>query len=528
MKKAYDYSGLEKGMRLQAESDGKYYAAEVIQVSAAKSRARAPVKVSYRGYEGYDEWLGGGRLRSKTLKERTPKGKRERPAGTAPSPELLAAAAEEATLAVQHRAAVLAHVGPGAFSAREQQELEPDDWMHTTGRDNFTAAEVQIGKRCHGFHMELLRQEQTPVGSHYLLIHYDVPVLPKAHTLRLHGLVQKELRLSLADVRARPAETTPVLMACAGTGRSLQKRRLWAHAPWGPDSIGCARWTGCSLAEVLREAGPLPEAAQVIFTGADRGVEKGEVQFFQRSLSLEDAMRGHVLLAYQMNGEDLTPAHGAPMRIIVPGWYGMASVKWLTSIEVTAGGWWGCQMDSYSFKRTSKDPEAVPCRQLPVRALMAPPGYPEFVSRVRLVPPGATRVEGRAWAGAVDLERVEFSSDNGCTWLAAELGGKNGPFGWAPWHFDWGATEGTHVLCCRAFDVAGRSQDSFSDEMFNWGSFGSTQPQQVYVKVTAAINEPGSSIDLTNEQKAAKTELVPQTGLTQELVDALYGAPGSQ
>jgi DMSO/TMAO reductase YedYZ molybdopterin-dependent catalytic subunit len=282
------------------------------------------------------------------------------------------------------------------------------------------------------------------------------------------------------------------------------------------------------LAEVLREAGPLPEAAQVIFTGADKGVEKSEVQYFQRSLSLEDAMRGHVLLAYQMNGEDLTPAHGAPMRIIVPGWYGMASVKWLTSIEVTAGGWWGCQMDSYSFKRTNKDPKAVPIQQLPVRALMAPPGYPEFVSRVRLVPPGVTRVEGRAWAGAVDLERVEFSSDNGCTWLVAELGKKNGPFGWAPWHFDWDATEGTHVLCCRAFDAAGRSQDSFSDEMFNWGSFGSTQPQQVYVKVTAAIHEPGSSIDLTNEQKAAKTELIPQTGLTQELVDALYGAPGSQ
>jgi hypothetical protein len=266
----------------------------------------------------------------------------------------------------------------------------------------------------------------------------------------------------------------------------------------------------------------------VIFTGADKGVEKGQVQYFQRSLSLEEAMRGHVLLCYQMNGEDLPPAHGAPLRIIVPGWYGMASVKWLTSIEVTAGGWWGCQMDAYSFKRTANDPEAVPLRQLPVRALMAPPGCPEFVSRTRLVSPGVERIQGRAWAGAVNLERVEFSSDNGRTWQLAVLGEKNGPFGWASWHFDWEAKEGTYILCCRAFDVAGRGQDSASDETFNWGSFGSTQPQQVYVKVDKTIDSIGAHIDLTNEQKAAKESLQSESNLSQEQVDALYRAPGSQ
>merc|ERR1719229_618322 len=157
----------------------------------------------------------------------------------------------------------------------------------------------------------------------------------------------------------------------------MQQKRFWTHVPWGPDSFGCAKWTGCSLA---------------------------------------------VLLAYQMNGQDLTPAHGAPLRIIVPGWYGMASVKWLTSIEVTAGGWWGQQMDAYSFKRTARDTEAVPLQQLPVRALMAPPGCPEFVSRTRLVSPGTVHIEGRAWSGAVDLDRVDFSSDNGRSWQPAVLG----------------------------------------------------------------------------------------------------------
>merc|ERR1719198_435464 len=333
----------------------------------------------------------------------------------------------------------------------------------------------------------------------------------------------------MEDIRERPSQTHAVLMACAGTGRMMQKKRFWTHVPWGPDSFGCAKWTGCSLADVLRDAGLKSGAAQVVFTGADRGVEGGKVQYFQRSLSIDDAMLGHVLLCYRMNGEDLPPAHGAPVRVVVPGWYGMASVKWLTSIEVTSGGWWGHQMEAYSFKRSANDPERVPLEQLPVRALMAPPGYPDFFSRTRVVAPGTVRIAGRAWAGAVDLDRVEFSSDGGSTWRRTVLGQKNGAFGWAAWHFDWQVQEeGTYVLACRAFDAAGRSQDEPNDEQFNWGSFGSTQPQQVYVRVDKAIEEVGSTIDLEREQKAAKAALQPQTGLTQMQLEALYRAPGSQ
>jgi len=207
-------------------------------------------------------------------------------------------------------------------------------------------------------------------------------------------------------------------------------------------------------------------------------------------------------------------------------WHGI--LKWLTSIEVTAGGWWGHQMDAYSFKRAANDLHAVPLQQLPVRALMAPPGVPEFVSRTRVVSPGSIRIEGRAWAGAVPLERVEFSSDNGSTWSRAELGAKNGAFGWAPWHFCWEAMEGTYVLCCRAFDVEGRCQEEPSEETFNWAAFGSTQPQQVYVKVDKTVNSVGSHIDLTSEQKAAKLSLQAESGLRADYVKALYRAPGSQ
>ena len=398
------------------------------------------------------------------------------------------AAESEAKRAKIHRTKVQDHVGSGRYDANKFMQDDPDDWKHTDGRDNYTSAEVQIGKRCHGFHMELLKLDVTPTTSHYKLIHYDVPILEPSHKVQVKGLVSNPLSFNLSDLKKRKAETHPVLMACAGTGRSQQKKRYWTHAPWGPDSIGCSLWTGCSLADVLREAGVLEGATQVIFTGADRGVEGGQVQNFQRALSIEDAMKGHVMLCYEMNGQELTPAHGYPIRIIVPGWYGMASVKWLTTIEVVKGWWWGYQMDAYSFKRTANDPNAIPLQQLPVRALMAPPGFPDFVSRTRICPPGKVRIEGKAWAGSVPIDRVEFSDDNGKSWREAALKEKNGSYGWASWFVDWDAVDGTTaILCCRAFDKEGRSQDRLGTEIFNYASFGCTQPQQVYVKVCFSL-----------------------------------------
>lgn len=442
------------------------------------------------------------------------------------------AAKVEAERAAAHWRAREALVGEEHWSKQQQREAEPDDWTHTEGRDDITAAELQLAKRCHGFHIETLRADTTPTASHYQLIHYDIPLLCReTHAVNVTGLVERDLSLTCADVMAMPDQLSePVTMCCAGTGRMSQKNRLWTHVPWGPDAIGCAMWTGVPLASVLREAGLLEDAKQVVFTGADRGLEGGKVQLFQRSLSLEDAMRGHVLLVHSMNGEALPPAHGAPLRLVVPGWYGMASVKWLTSIEVTAGGWWGHQMNAYSYKRTADDEQALPLQQLGCRALMAPPGYPDFFSRARLVPPGTVRIEGKAWAGAVDIARVEFSSDGGASWQSATLLPKSGVFGWSSWFVEWRpAEEGeTYVLSCRAFDAQGRAQEAPSDDAFNWGSYALTQPQKVYVKVEAAAGELGAAIDCEREVKAAKEALRGEAGLSPSLVDALYREPGSQ
>ena len=191
------------------------------------------------------------------------------------SPAFRAAAAVEAQLALRHRRKVLDHVGSQRWSLDQFLASEPADWQHTSGRDNYTSAEVQVGKRCHGFHMELLASDITPTASHYELIHYDIPALdPDRHRVALCGAVDRPRSLSLAELKALPAESHAVLMACAGTGRAQQRHRLWTHVPWGPDSIGCAVWTGTPLAAVLAAAGPLPAAAQVVFSGADKGVEK--------------------------------------------------------------------------------------------------------------------------------------------------------------------------------------------------------------------------------------------------------------
>ena len=264
----------------------------------------------------------------------------------AESSEFLAAAKTEAARAVEHRKKVLEHVGAEAFTVDDFHKQEPGDWKHTTGRSDVTPAELQLGKRCHGAHVETLSADVTPAGSHYLLIHFDVPLIdPSAYRLKIHGLVDKEVSLSLADIKRRKTQTASVLMACAGNGRMGLTERFTSHVPWGPDAFGwcvftcfasrtppslasphppythvtlhlapiphtspppiSADWTGCSLAELLREVGVKDGAAQVIFTGADKGVEWNTVDYFRRSLTVKQAMTGHVMLCWQMNGADV-------------------------------------------------------------------------------------------------------------------------------------------------------------------------------------------------------------------------------
>jgi DMSO/TMAO reductase YedYZ molybdopterin-dependent catalytic subunit len=179
--------------------------------------------------------------------------------------------------------------------------------------------------------LEALRYPITPVGLHYLLIHYDVPVVEGADwALQIRG--ERELSLGLAELRERPRVELAVTMECAGNGRAKFDPRPVSQ-PWLLEAVGTARWAGTALRPLLEEAGLTETAVEVLFTGLDRGIEGGIEQRYQRSLLVDEAMRDEILLAYEMNGAPLPPQHGFPLRLVVPGWYGCTCIKWLDSIE---------------------------------------------------------------------------------------------------------------------------------------------------------------------------------------------------
>ena len=319
-----------------------------------------------------------------------------------------------------------------------------------------TFEELALATRNRGMPLEALRYDVTPTGLHYLLVHFDIPVIDAGMwRLNVGGMVTHPLSLSLDDIRAMPSVTHTVTMECAGNGRARLTPRPLSQ-PWLHEAIGTAQWTGTPLRGVLQRAGLRDGVADVVFTGADRGVQGDVEQDYARSLTPEDAMHDDALLVYEMNGEPLPPQHGFPLRLIVPGWYGMTSVKWLRSIEAIDHAFDGFQQAAaYRYQRDEDDP-GEPVRRIRARALMVPPGIPEFFTRKRLLDAGRVTLGGRAWCGVAPVARVEVGIDG--EWFDATLEGEAGPYAWRAWRFDWVATPGEHVLACRATDAAGITQ----------------------------------------------------------------------
>jgi len=347
--------------------------------------------------------------------------------------------------------------------------------------DAFYREEVQLALRNRGMPLEGLRYPITPTGMHYLLVHFDIPEVDAgAWRLDIGGLVEKPLSLSLDELRKRPAESMPVTMECAGNGRALLSPRPVSQ-PWHLEAIGTAEWTGTPLRDLLSEACVRPEAREIVFTGLDRGVQGDEIQYYQRSLSLSEAMREEVLLVYEMNARPLEPQHGYPLRLIVPGWYGMTSVKWLNSIEAIAEPFEGYQMlGSYRYSQNADDP-GEPVSLINVRALMVPPGIPDFATRIRLVEAGTVTLTGRAWAGRLAVSAVEVSTDGGETWVGTRLAESAGRFAWREWSHDWRATPGSYALCVRACDSEGTVQPM--DQPWTYQGMGNNMIQRVDVIV---------------------------------------------
>jgi DMSO/TMAO reductase YedYZ molybdopterin-dependent catalytic subunit len=343
-----------------------------------------------------------------------------------------------------------------------------------------TFEELQLATRNRGMPLEGLRYDITPTGMHYLLIHFDIPeVNADSWQLAVTGNVERPLSLTLADIKARPSRTIPVTMECAGNGRARLNPRPVSQ-PWLVEAIGTAEWTGTPLGGVLEDAGVRAGTVEVVFTGSDHGTQSGIEHDYARSLPLTECQRDEVLLAYEMNGRPLEPQHGFPLRLLVPGWYGMTSVKWLTSIEATTEPFGGYQQAlAYRFQSAIDDVgEAI--SRIRVRALMIPPGYPDFFTRRRMVRSGTVLIRGRAWSGSAPITRVEVGVDG--DWEEAKLDSPLGQFAWRGWTFDWNAEVGEHELSCRATDASGAAQPL--EPPWNYQGLGNNLVQTVPVTVT--------------------------------------------
>ena len=284
----------------------------------------------------------------------------------------------------------------------------------------------------------------VPVGRHYVRTHFAIPAGPREVLVR--GAIRAHKSVTLEAVRALPARTLAVTLECAGNGR----RFVDPAAPgeqWGLGAVGTAEWTGAPLQAVLERAW-LPSAVEVLFRGADEGAPKdlGRRIAYERSLPIEIAGGDDILVAYAMNGQPIAREHGGPLRLIVPSWYGMASVKWLGEIRVLERPFAGFfQKDRYVI-------EGRPLRSIEPRAVIVWPADGADVAGG-----GPLEVRGYAWSGRAPLERVELSESGGRPLASTTLPVAT-PYAWREFAFRVSLGPGDHVLIARATDRGGNTQ----------------------------------------------------------------------
>jgi sulfane dehydrogenase subunit SoxC len=349
--------------------------------------------------------------------------------------------------------------------------------------EGISLEELQLAARNHGMPLEALCFDVTPLGLHYLLTHYDIPeVDAESWRLELDGCVEQPLSLTLGEIRSRPAVELAVTMECAGNGR-VQLEPHVVSQPWLLEAVGTARWRGARVADLLDEAAVRKEAVEIVFTGLDRGVEGEEEQLYARSVAVGELTGSDAIVAYEVNGVPLPPQHGFPLRLVVPGWYGMTSVKWLARMTAVETPFDGFQMRSSYRLRETDDDEGVPLSRMRPRSLLVPPGIPEFLSRRRIVSAGTCELRGRAWSGVAEIAGVDVSTDGGETWADAEVERDGlGRWAWRSWRFGWDARPGEFVLCSRARDAAGNVQPL--EPSWNAGGYANNAVQRVPVTVT--------------------------------------------
>ena len=328
----------------------------------------------------------------------------------------------------------------------------------------------------------------TPNHLFYIRSHFKTPQLDPSHyELKIDGAVSRPFSIRYQELRNLPSVTRPATLECAGNGRIF----LSPPAPglqWQLGARGTANWTGVPLSALLERAGLANSACEIVFEAADKGqVEEhpkppGEIRY-ARSIAIEKA--ADALIVYRMNGEDLTPDHGFPVRVVVPGHYAMASVKWLTRISAVTqpfSGFW--QTSAYAYWDELEGNPVL--RALGPMALKSEIGRP----RIReIIPAGQTyNVIGAAWGGHAEIEHIEFSDDDGKTWQPATFVDPPQPFVWRRWQFQWPVPRknGACILKSRARDASGAVQPAEHDKRY--GSYNVDHTIGIEVVVSSALS----------------------------------------
>ena len=327
----------------------------------------------------------------------------------------------------------------------------------------------------------------TATDAFYVRAHAAVPEIdPATWRLRVHGLVERELELSLATLReAFTVHEVTATLQCAGNRRAdlIAIRDIPGEAPWGPGATGTATWTGVALADVLALARPRREGAHVGFAGADVCAEAKPAQRFGGSIPLDKACRPEVLLAWGMNGEPLPPVHGAPLRVVVPGYIGARSVKWLERVEVQSGPWQG-YFQHVAYRLLPEDGRPAPGAGIPL-GLVALNSDVLAPASGETVAAGAVEVRGYAFAGGErHVARVDVSVDGGASWAQAELLEDLGRWAWRHWRITVDLAPGEHEILVRAWDSSGATQPE--DDATLWNPKGYVNNARPRVRVRAA------------------------------------------
>ena len=318
----------------------------------------------------------------------------------------------------------------------------------------------------------------TPLDAFYVRGHGSIPELDaRSWRLGVGGLVDRPLELGVEELRdGRFTDRELVVtLQCAGNRRAdlLAAGEIPGEAPWGPGATGTATWRGVSLAEVIATAGARAAASHVAFVGLDRAEETAPPQPFGASIPLAKAQAPEVLLAYEMNGHALRAVHGAPLRVIVPGYIGARSVKWLQRIELRSEPWDG-YFQNIAYRLLAPDQQPGPgvgmaLGEVPLNSAILNPHDGAHLAA------GPVQLDGYAFAGGGrQIARVEVSHDHGTSWTRAQLRDDQGPWAWRLWHAQIELPPGEHELLARAWDTAAHTQPEHARTVWNPKGYANT------------------------------------------------------